>query len=114
MTEKIKATTRVDGKTVDREVGEAFKTYVLKKHGKIRGVFSEEVTKALKMYLQEVDKKGGGVDDDEGTLSHLEKRIAALNKRANDMEKQIEKENKERKEFRDQMKGLRMACNMDR
>lgn len=46
-------TTRIDGKKVDREVGEAFKTFVLKKHGKIRGVFSDEVTKALAMYLQE-------------------------------------------------------------
>lgn len=50
-------TTRVDGKSVDRVVGDAFKTYVLNKHGKIRGVLSDEITKALTVYLQEAAKK---------------------------------------------------------
>lgn len=103
MTENKEPTTRIDGKKVDRDVGEAFKTYVLKKHGRIRGVFSSEVTKALKMYLQEVDKKEGVREEDKGALLRLEKTIAALNKRANEIEKQIEEVKKERREFRQQV-----------
>lgn len=56
MKENIKDTIRIDAKNVDREVGEAFKSYVFKKHGKIRGAFSEEVTVALKEYLQRHDR----------------------------------------------------------
>ena len=56
MKENMKDTIRIDAKNVDREVGEAFKSYVLKKHGKIRGVFSDEVTKALATYLRDVKK----------------------------------------------------------
>jgi len=52
MKENMKDTKRVDAKNVDRKVGEAFKSYVLKKHGKLRGSYSEEVTNALKEYLQ--------------------------------------------------------------
>ena len=52
MTENVEDTIRIDAKKVDRVVGEAFKSYVFKKHGKIRGVFSEEVTAALREYLQ--------------------------------------------------------------
>ena len=51
---------RIDGKTVDREVGLAFKAHVLKKHGRIRGVFSDEITKALALYLEAEKKKEEG------------------------------------------------------
>jgi hypothetical protein len=44
-------TIRVDAKNVDREVGEAFKSFVVQKHGKLRGAYSEEVTMALAEYL---------------------------------------------------------------
>lgn len=57
MTENMKDTIRIDAKNVDRKVGEAFKSYVFKKHGKIRGAFSEEVTAALKEYLQRYDNE---------------------------------------------------------
>ena len=56
MTKNAGDTIRIDAKKVDRKVGEAFKSYVFKKHGKIRGVFSEEVTAALSEYLR---RKGG-------------------------------------------------------
>lgn len=71
MTENIKATTRVDGKTVDKEVGEAFKTYVLKKHGKIRGVFSDEVTKALATYLREAKRASEREKEEEKVRSNM-------------------------------------------
>ena len=48
---------RIDGKSVDWEVGKAFKEYVFKKHGKIRGVLSDEITKALALYLETEKKK---------------------------------------------------------
>jgi hypothetical protein len=57
MKENMKDTIRIDAKNVDREVGEAFKSYVFEKHGKIRGAFSEEVTKALKEYLKREQAK---------------------------------------------------------
>lgn len=64
MKENMKDTIRIDAKKVDMEVGEAFKKYVFKKHGKIRGVFSEEVTAALREYLQRGDhnKLGREID----------------------------------------------------
>ena len=62
MPENNEDTIRIDGKKVEREVGEAFKTFVMKKYGKIRGVFSDEVTKALAMYLREVKKNKENIE----------------------------------------------------
>jgi hypothetical protein len=69
MKENMKDTIRIDAKNVDREVGEAFKSYVFKKHGKIRGAFSEEVTAALKEYLQRYDSDEQKEDIDTELLS---------------------------------------------
>ena len=44
-------TIRIDVMNVDREVGEAFKSFVVQKHGKLRGAFSDEVTMAFAEYL---------------------------------------------------------------
>lgn len=64
MKENMRDTIRVDAKNVNREVGEAFKSFVFKKHGKLRGAYSEEVTAALREYLQRRDhnKLGREID----------------------------------------------------
>jgi hypothetical protein len=51
MEENMEDTIRVDAKNVNRKVGEAFKSFVVQKHGKLRGAYSEEVTMALAEYL---------------------------------------------------------------
>lgn len=89
MTENIKATTRVDGKTVDREVGEAFKTYVLKKHGKIRGVFSDEVTKALATYLCEAKREKEREEEKEKVRSNIASWGGLLDERKNERRERV-------------------------
>lgn len=89
MTENIKATTRVDGKTVDREVGEAFKSYVLKKHGKIRGVFSDEVTKALATYLREAKSEKKREEQKEKVRSNIASWGGFLDERNNERRERV-------------------------
>jgi hypothetical protein len=83
MKENMKDTIRIDAKNVDREVGEAFKSYVFKKHGKIRGVFSGEVTKALAMYLQQGEIDTKLVSLDQGN------QITSIVQRLIDLEKKV-------------------------
>ena len=47
---------RLSLRNVDPDVLQEFKRFVLKKHGKLSGALSEEVTKALKFYLEFHDK----------------------------------------------------------
>ena len=79
-------TTRVDGKKVDRKVGEAFKSYVMKKHGRIRGVYSDEITKALAMYLEVEGRPVGNLERDNSARS----KYKALNKRIDEEAKEID------------------------
>ena len=44
-------TMRLDVMNVDRTVCEAFKGFVVQRHGKLRGALSEEVTQAMAEYL---------------------------------------------------------------
>ena len=51
MAKNKEGTMRVDAMNVDAGVCEAFKSFVVQKHGKLRGAFSEEITQAMAEYL---------------------------------------------------------------
>ena len=76
MTKKSGDTIRVNAMKVDRKIGEAFKLFVVQKHGKLRGAFSEEVTNALREYLQQ--EKGEEMPKTEKEGLNTEVRLAKL------------------------------------
>ena len=42
---------------VDKDVLDRFRVYVVRKHGKLYGVLSDEIGKALSFYLETMDKE---------------------------------------------------------
>jgi|GEM_PF-4903922 len=53
---------RLNARNIDNKILERFKIEVIRRHGKLHGAFSQELTKALQLYLDSISNEEGERD----------------------------------------------------